>query len=417
MFNSKALWAWHGAQACAVWTVRVVFAGFFIALAGCAVLRDYLPEPDTSEPPMELVDIVPEITVENLWSAEVGEGTKSRYIELPPLVLNDKVIATDYQGQVSAFDAVTGDLLWEAELNLPITGGPGGSDGLVVLGTENALVVALNVTDGSIAWKSSVSSEILSAPEIAEGVVIVRAVNGQIYGLDARDGSRLWVYQHSVPVLTLRGVGDPVIVDGKVIVGLANGKLVALSLKDGQLLWERTIAVPKGRTELDRLVDIDSEPVVYGGYLYTIAYNGRIAAVWLGDGDILWTREMSSHAGLGVDKDAVYVTDAEGYIWALDRRTGGSLWRQSKLLRRQATAPVPYKDYVVVGDFAGYVHWIAKEDGHFAGRIQVADKGIASPPVIANDILYTYSIGGRLKAIRVQPKGRGRVEPSEGGNT
>ncbi len=302
---------------------------------------------------------------------------------------------------MSAFDAVTGESLWETGLNLPITGGPGGGTGLIVVGTRDALVVALNVADGSVAWKSSVSSEILSAPEVAEGVVIVRSVDGQIYGLNASDGSRLWVYQHSVPVLTLRGAGDPVIVDDKVIMGLANGKLVALSLKDGQLLWERTIAVPRGRTELDRLVDIDAEPVAYEDYLYTVAYNGRMAAVWLEDGDILWNREMSSHAGLGVDEEAVYVTDAEGYVWALDRRTGGSLWRQSKLLRRRVTAPVPYRDYVVVGDFAGYLHWMAKEDGHFAGRIQVVDEEIVNAPVIANDILYVYGMEGSLKAIRI----------------
>lgn len=397
-------WTWRGIKVYAVLIRRVVFIGLLTALAGCAVLRDfrdYLPEADTSEPPMELTAIVPEVTVEELWSVEVGDGAKNRYLKLPLSIFDGKVIATDYQGQVSAFDAITGESLWEIDLDLPISGGPGGGDGLVVVGTEDALVVALDIADGSVVWKRSISSEVLSTPAVADGVVVVRSVDGQVYGLDASGGSPLWVYQHNVPALTLRGAGNPVIADRKVIIGLASGELVALSLKNGQLLWERTIAVPRGRTDLDRLVDIDSEPIVYEEYLYTVAYNGRIAAVWLEDGDILWTRDMSSHAGLGVDEDAVYVTDAEGYVWALDRRTGGSLWRQSKLLRRQATAPVPYKDYVVVGDRGGYVHWMAKEDGHFVGRIQVEDEGIASAPVAVDDILYIYSIEGTLKVVRV----------------
>jgi outer membrane protein assembly factor BamB len=172
-------------------------------------------------------------------------------------------------------------------------------------------------------------------------------------------------------------------------------------LKDGQLLWERTIVVPRGRTELDRLVDIDSEPVVHEGYLYTVTYNGRIAALWLMDGDILWTREMSSYAGIGADGDTIYVTDTEGYVWALESRTGASLWRQAKLLRRQPTAPVPYQDYIVVGDFAGYLHWMAKDDGRFVARLQVGKEGIVNAPLVVDDVLYVNSKGGILKAIKV----------------
>lgn len=350
---------------------------------------------------MELVDFSPEITVQVLWSAKVGKGTADHYLRLPPLITEGQVIAADYKGQVSAFDASTGDSLWKTELNLPITGGPGGGDGLVVVGTKDAIVVALDAANGSPLWQAKVSSEILSAPSVGNGIVVARSADGQIYGLDASNGSRLWVYQHNVPVLTLRGAAAPVIVGSEAIIGLSGGKLVALSLKDGQLLWERTIVVPRGRTELDRLVDIDSEPVAQGGYLYTVTYNGRIAALWLGDGDILWTREMSSYAGIGVDRDTLYVTDTEGHIWALETRTGASLWRQSKLLRRQLTAPVPYRNYVVVGDFAGYVHWMDKDDGHFVARVQAGKEGIINAPLVVDDILYVLSKGGILKAIKI----------------
>jgi outer membrane protein assembly factor BamB len=374
---------------------------FLATLAGCTVLREYFPETDTGEPPMELVDIAHEITIEVLWSAKVGKGVKDRYLRLSPSVVDGKVVAADYKGQVSAFNAFNGEPLWKTKLDLPVSAGPGAGEDLILIGTKDAAVVALDATSGSVIWKTSVSSAVLAAPRIADGVVVVRSVDGQIYGLDANDGSRLWVYQRNVPVLTLHGMAAPVITGRKVILGLASGKLVALSLKDGQLLWDRTIVVPRGRTELDRLVDIVSEPVVDGGYLYAVTYNGRIAAVWLEDGDVLWTRDMSSHAGLRVEGKSVYVTDAEGYIWALDSRTGASLWRQSKLLRRKVTAPIPYKDYVVAGDFAGYVHWMDKEDGHFVGRIQVGDEEIINAPQVIDDILYVSGKGGVLKAIKV----------------
>lgn len=384
--------------ACSRW---IFFTFFFFSLAGCTFLRQYLPESDTSEPPMELVEFEPEIGVEVLWSAKIGKGTKDRYLRLPLSFVDGSVIAADYEGQVKAFDPLSGEQLWEAKLDLPITGGPGGGDGLVVVGTEDALVVALDAANGSPVWQTTVSSEILSPPGVGKGVVVVRSGDGQIYGLDASDGSRLWVYQRNVPVLTLRGAAAPVIVDRNVIIGLAGGKLVALSLSDGQLQWERTIVVPRGRTELDRLVDIASEPVVDGRYLYTVTYNGRIAAVWLADGDIHWTREMSSHAGISVDGEVIYVTDTEGHVWALESRTGASLWRQSKLLRRQPTAPVPYQNYIVVGDFAGYIHWMAKEDGRFVARTEVAEEGIVNDPLVIDDILYVNSEGGDLKAIKV----------------
>jgi outer membrane protein assembly factor BamB len=382
------------------WIGRFFFTLSLLSLVGCAVLREYLPEPDTSEPPMELVDFSPEIAVEVLWSAKVGKRTKNHYLRLSPFIIDSRVVAADYSGQVSAFDASTGEQLWKTELDLAITGAGGGDD-LIVVGTEDALVVALDSVNGSPIWQTNVSSEILSAPSVGDGVVVVRSVDGQIYGLDASDGSRLWVYQHSIPTLTLRGTAAPVIADDKVIIGLPGGKLVALSLRDGQLLWERTIVVPRGRTELDRLVDIDSEPVVHKGYIYTVTYNGRIAAVWLMDGDILWTREMSSYAGIGVDGDAIYVTDTEGYVWALESRTGASLWRQSKLLRRQPTAPVPYQDYIVVGDFAGYLHWMAKDDGRFVARLQVGKEGVINAPLVVDDVLYVNSEEGILRAIKV----------------
>ncbi|CAH9017482.1 Outer membrane protein assembly factor BamB [Candidatus Nitrosacidococcus sp. I8] len=369
-------------------------------MAGCSAIRQYLPEKDYSDPPLELEEFTPKVKAKILWSTRIGKGTKSHYLRLSPFIIDDQIIAADYSGQVSAFDGTSGKRQWETKLNLPLTGA-GGGEHLIIVGTENAEVVALDPEKGNVLWKKAVSSEILSAPSVEEGVVVVRAVDGQIYGLNAEDGSRLWVYQYSVPSLTLRGTAAPVIDNDKVIIGLPGGKLIALSLDDGQLLWEKSVVIPRGRTELDRLADINATPVLYAGYAYTVTYNGKIAAVWLTNGDVLWAREMSSYAGINIDGSNLYVTDIDNYVWALDSRTGASLWRQSKLLRRRLTAPISYDGYVVVGDYEGYLHWMSKDDGHFITRLRVKKVGIINAPLVVENRIYVTNEKGILSAVQI----------------
>ncbi|CAB1274925.1 Outer membrane protein assembly factor BamB [Candidatus Nitrosacidococcus tergens] len=369
-------------------------------MTGCSAIRQYLPEKDYSDPPMELEEFTPKIKTKILWSTRIGKGTKNHYLRLSPFIIDDQIIAVDYSGQVSAFDGISGKRQWETKLNLPLTAA-GGGEHLIIVGTENAEVVALDAEKGNTLWKTAVSSEILSAPSIKEGIVVVRAVDGQIYGLNAEDGSRLWVYQYSIPSLTLRGTAVPVIDNDKVIIGLPGGKLIALSLDDGQLLWERGIVIPRGRTELDRLADINATPVLYAGYAYTVTYNGKIAAVWLTNGDVLWAREMSSYAGINIDGSNLYVTDIDNYVWALDSRTGASLWRQSKLLRRRLTAPISYDGYVVVGDYEGYLHWMSKDDGHFITRLRVKKAGIINAPLVVENRIYVTNEKGILSAVQI----------------
>lgn len=373
-----------------------------LALGGCGTVTEYFRGDDNAEPPAELEELQATIKVKTIWSHKVGAGAEDYYIKLVPAVSEGKVFAASRKGQVSAFDAQTGKRLWETKTKVPIAGGPGTGSGVVVVGSSEGDVVALSPTDGALIWKARVSSEVLSAPQAGDGVVVVRTVDGKLYGLSAIDGEHLWIYDRGVPALTLRGTSAPAVASGIAVSGFDSGRLVGLSLTSGQPLWETRVALPSGRSELERMVDIDGDVLISNQTAYVVTFQGRTAAVDLETGAILWRRDMSSHAGIGVDDTTLYVTDEESHVWALDRDSSASIWRQSKLQARQLTPPVSFGDFVVVGDFDGYVHLMRRDDGQFVGRLRVDSAGIIAAPVASADLLYVYSRGGKLSALRVE---------------
>jgi len=372
-----------------------------LAATGCSQVSDYLGGEDNAEPPAELVEFAPTVQVKTLWSRDVGAGTSKQYLKLRPSVSGEHVYAADSRGRITAFDAVSGSTLWESRVDAPITGGPGVGAGLVMVGTSDGEVIALEAEDGNEIWRARVSSEVLSPPGAAEGVVVVRTIDGKLYGLKTEDGARLWVYDRSVPALSLRGTSTPAIADDLVIAGFDSGRLVALAIRDGTPAWEARVAVPSGRSELERLVDLDADPVVYRNTVYAVTFQGRVSAVDLATGAEVWRRDMSSHAGVGVDRSNVYVTDERSHVWALDRQSSASLWRQQKLQARAVTSPASHRQYVVVGDLEGYVHWLRQEDGQFAARVRVDKAGIIAPPVATEQAVYVYGAGGELVALAI----------------
>ena len=327
------------------------------------------PSPELPPTPLKTIDHP--AAVKRLWDAKIGAGAGDNYLKLGPAIDGKRGFVTDDKGHVRAFDVHTGKAIWDVQLHLPVTGGVGLAGNRVLVGTRRGKVVALSKDDGHVLWRTTVSSEVLAPPGGAQGVVVVRTVDGRLFGLDADTGKRKWTYDANVPVLTLRGTSAPVVSNGIVVCGFDNGKLVALTLGDGTVLWDTTVAVPHGRSELERIVDIDGDPVIRGNTVYVASYQGRVAAVQLDSGRMLWARDISSYAGLTVDDKKVYVTDASGDIWALDRYAGATLWKQDKLKRRRLTAPVLDGKYVVVGDYAGYLHWLSTDDGHRVARARV----------------------------------------------
>ena len=376
-----------------------------LLLSGCSTMANWssslLGGSDNSEPPAPLIEITDPIPLKELWSTSVGVGHDKQFVSLVPNVYEEQVFVADRKGRVVALDAETGKKNWEVKTKAAISGGPGVGSSVILVGTSDAEVLALSADDGSLLWKADVSSEVLSVPQVDIDKVIVQTADGNITALGLDSGEQLWTHDRSVPVLTLRGTSTPAVESGLVVAGFANGKLVGLSAEKGFPVWEVSIAIPQGRSEIDRLVDIDGDPIIVGGVIYVTTYQGRIAVIEAQTGNQGWQRDMSSHVGLGVDFSQVYVTDDESNVWALSRSTGASEWRLDELLNRKLTAPEPIEDYVAVGDFEGYVHLLSRYDGRIVARAKVDSKGIQEKPLASDGILYVYGNSGKLSAFRL----------------
>jgi outer membrane protein assembly factor BamB len=370
--------------------------------SGCSTLSDWsgsvLGGDDNIDQPAPLTDIADAVALKKLWGTSVGVGYDKQFVNLVPTADGARLYVADRKGRVVALHAETGKQIWSVKTKAAISAGPGAGNGLVLVGTSDAEILALDANDGTLLWRADVSSEVLSVPQVDIDRVIVQTADGNVAALDAGDGRRLWIHDRSIPVLTLRGTSTPAVQHGVVVSGFANGKLVALSSEKGFVAWETSIALPKGSSEIERLVDIDGNPVIVGTAVYVTTFQGRIAVVDLQNGEAGWKRDMSSSVGLGVDFSQVYVTDDSSHVWALSRSTGASEWKQETLSNRKLTAPEPINDYVAVGDLEGYVHLLSRYDGHVAARVKVDGKGIQARPLAVSEVLYVYGNSGKLAA-------------------
>ncbi|MBL3527257.1 MAG: outer membrane protein assembly factor BamB [gamma proteobacterium endosymbiont of Lamellibrachia anaximandri] len=390
------IWQWKHPEV----VMKRVWFGFFLLLllSGCSSL---FSAKDNADPPAELVDFTAALELETLWQLKVG-GTDGKFLEIAPAVAGEQLFIADPKGRVVAVDRLSGKRLWDVETRLPVSGGPGVGNGLVLLGTAEAELVALGAADGSEKWRRRVSSEVLSVPAASRGVVVVRTVDGRAAGLSADTGANRWTFDHSEPVLTLRGNSAPIINEDQVFIGFSNGKLAGLSLDGGTANWEATVATAHGRTELERIVDIDSDPVVVEGVVYAASFQGQVAAVSESSGVVLWRRDISVHAGLDADWRQLYVTDDEDAIWALEAGNGATLWQQKALHARKLSAPAIIGNYLVAGDYDGYLHWFSQEDGRMIARIRVGSEGIRAKPLVVDGIVYVFDDSGKLTALRMR---------------
>lgn len=376
---------------------RLLLCCLVIFLGGCSFFSK-----DEGEPPAPLIAIKPLLTPTILWTAHLGDEIGETQLRLLLAGNAGKLFTTTPTGEVQALAIKNGQRLWQREIEMEISGGVGSSENLVLLGGKHGEMFALSQQDGTEQWRAQVSSEILAVPQSDKNIVVVRTADSKIIALSAQEGRLLWEYSQSVPLLTLRGTSNPLLVDNKVIAGFDNGKLVALELLSGKLLWEVPVAIPHGRTELERMVDIDADLKTAGDVVYAVSFQGRMVAVTLSTGHVLWGRDLSSYAGIAIDEKAVYISDADSYLWALDRSTGASLWKQEKLRARQITAPVVVGDYVVVGDGEGYLHWLRRSDGQFAARYAVGNSRILVAPLHVEDRLIVYDSDGKIVALQAK---------------
>ncbi|MDR1708411.1 MAG: outer membrane protein assembly factor BamB, partial [Candidatus Accumulibacter sp.] len=322
--------------------------------------------PFSSKPKMtELKPFTPTVQARVAWNESVGRGNAG--YEFQPAVFGGSVYAAAADGSLVRLDE--GKAVWRINAGMALSGGVGTDGRLVVVGSPKGDVLAFNASDGTSAWKAKASSEILAPPAIGEGLVVVRSGDNRLTAFGAADGRRKWVFQRPAPALALRVTAPPLIDGSYVFAGFPGGRLLAVRADNGVAVWEGAVALPKGTTELERVADVTSSPVIAGRIVCAVAFQGRVACFDLNNGNLLWARELSSSVGLAMDSRSLFVTDDQGAVHALDLFNGSSIWKQDGLLQRRTSAPLPARGLVAVSDAEGYVHFLNRDDGAFAARI------------------------------------------------
>ena len=350
-------------------------------------------------PPAELTKFTEEVALKKLWSRSIGDGQGETFNMLVPAVENDRIYAADVTGVVMSLDRNNGDVAWKKDLELPVSGAVGVGYGMVMLGTIKGDVIALDASTGEERWRSKVTSEVLAPPATNGDVVVVQTQDDRVIGLDAATGDRRWIYESTPAVLTLRGTGAPIVTNRLAVAGLSTGKVVALDTQNGVPVWETRVAIPQGRSELERVVDIDGGLLLSGGVLYVSSYQGRVAGLDLESGRVLWQRDASSYTGVAQGFGNVYVSLASGTVESVDERSSSALWSNDQLARRQLSAPEVFSSYVAVGDYEGYLHLLSQVDGRFVGRERIDSDGLRARPLVVGDTIYVFGNSGKLEAL------------------
>jgi len=366
----------------------------------------------------------PEIQVKELWQRKTGTGIRDFYTHLIPAVTEERIYVADTTGIVAAYERKKAKRLWQKTFQEVISGGVFVGYGLVLFGTEGGDLYALDAENGKVLWQQHLSSEILSVPVANGQLVIAQTADGKLFALDQETGAQKWLFQVSVPALSLRGTSSPQLNDEIVLSGFANGKLIALHLTTGLPVWERAISLPQGRSELDRIVDIDGNFIVEGPKAYASTYQGHVASIDIRSGRPIWQREISSSLDLASGLGNIYLIDFESRIVALDELTGADVWGQKDLLNKKLSSPVSYGNYLITGDEEGYLYFISQIDGKIIKKIRIKGttdninpeakskarftptsvepgNGLRTRVVVKDDVLYVINNSGTLRALRV----------------
>lgn len=372
---------------------RILIGACVAMLAACS------SNDDVDLKPADLVKFEQTVKLDRLWSRGVGVGAGKTYTLLPMAVEDNHLYAVDAEGQVTALERSKGKKVWQVELDVPVASGVGADENRVFVGSVKGDVIALDAQTGEELWRTKVSSEILAPPQSNGSEVAVQTLDGRVYGLKASDGRQLWMTDSSMPALTLRGTSTPLITPLSVYAGFSTGKVIAFDVKDGTVQWEQRVAAAQGRSELERVIDINAAPMVVGNMLYSVSYQGRLVALNRGTGQGLWAQPASSFHNMSAGSGYVFVSGADDVVRAYDAGSGSPVWENDQLVRRQIGAPQAFGRYVAVADFEGYVHIMNQRDGEFVARRKVDGDGIRTPMLGVGDVLYIYGNSGGVTAL------------------
>jgi len=390
-----------------------------ILMSGCSIFSK-----KTGQEPMELESFKATAKLNEVWSRGVGNGQGIGLTQLTPAIDGENIYTVDHEGVVTALNSKAGKKLWskkvtkdftgwsgdvvyffkQKDLNHGITGGISYAAGFLYIGNYAGELIALSATDGKEVWRKQLKGEISSVPQTNGQVVAVQTMNGKLFVVDAKTGADMWFFENPPPVLTLRGSAAPVVTDTAVYAGFANGRLMAFNPSNGLILWEQRMASPKGRSELDRMVDIHASPLIKDGILYVGTYQGRIAAVARGTGSNVWGIDGSTTENLSASEDKLFVSQSDGKVVAYSLASGELLWQNEKLLRRRLSGPQIFGDYVAIVDFEGYMHVLNQSNGELAARDRVDSDGVRAPMLTDGKTLYVYGNSGDLMAFTAAAK-------------
>lgn len=360
---------------------------------------------DNSEPPAALTKIEDKLPLIVNWKVDTRAAINSASYRLRPLQLGDRIYSIDTAGSIVCVDANYGTSLWRYETRLPAIAGLSGRGNRLLVTSRDGDIVAYQLSGDGLEeqWKIRIDSEIRALPVLDRDRVFVRSVDGKLRSLAISDGSQQWMVSRRVPVLSLTGNSEPLVDGDRVIAGFDDGKLIAYDRVDGEIRWESTISVPSGRTEVERLVDLDGRFVLRDGIIYVASFQGRLAAVQAVSGDLLWSRQFSSFQSIAIDDDALYLSAENSDLWSIDRRTGSAFWKQDVLHARKITAPSIIGNRVVVADLDGYLHWFNRSDGKLVGRIRIGAARSYVQPLIREASVVTLDKYGLLASVSPQP--------------
>ncbi len=365
-------------------------------LAGCSTT-------DTFEQPAPVPEIESSVELDQVWSMSVGDGHDDEFLYLTPLNTGDILYAASADGEVYAVQSENGKVLWQAELEDRIFAGVGGDNDRLYLTTRDAELLALSREDGSELWRVSLPTEVLATPQSNGRLVVAQTTDGRVLAFDANSGEKIWQYDGVVPVLSMRAAAAPLVGGDVVIASFANGKLVALSAEAGQPLWQYEVGEPQGRTELERLVDITGQPLVIDSAILVVGYQGKLALVDIRTGQEIWSRKASSLYSPMIGDGNIYLASANGEVVALRGSDRRELWVQDRLAWRQLTQPMVVDDYLVTGDFEGYLHILDSKDGSLQGQLEFDDEGIRVPAQrLRNGNLLVFGNSGDMTVFELR---------------
>ena len=375
-------------------------------LGACSTISGWFSSDDEdANQPVELESIQQTVKIKRLWSAGVGDGQGDGFYRIQPAIDGDRIYAASAEGVVRAFERSRGKSLWKEDLDTPLSGGVGVYEDSLFVGSSDGFVIRLDANSGEQVWQSRLSGEILAAPQGNGRVVVAQTYDGKLQGLDHETGEKLWTYDSNVPVLTIRGTNTPILRDNTVYTGFANGRVVAFDAQTGAVRWDVRVAISQGRSEIERIVDVDGSMALVGNELYAASYQGRVVGIDISNGRKLWQRDVSSFSGVAQGFGNVYVADEDGTLTAYLRNGQGVRWTQGALGYRQLSRPTPVSSYVAVADFEGIVHIISQVDGEFAGRVKADGDGVRADMLSDGNVLYVFGNSGKLVAYEITVKG------------